>query len=183
VTTTAQLHSGSDPDPDPDSYKQAFRRYPAGVVVITLDSGVGPVGFTATSLTSLSLDPPLVSFGISSNASTWAHLRQASTAVVNFLGAHQEQVARRFATSGIDRFAEPTRWQRLATGEPVLDDVPGWLRTRVESLIPAGDHRIVVAHVVTATLSARHPPLIYHDGHYASVGRHRPPDIDGRHYD
>ena len=50
MTTTAQLHSGSDPDPDPDSYKQAFRRYPAGVVVITLDSGVGPVGFTATSL-------------------------------------------------------------------------------------------------------------------------------------
>jgi flavin reductase (DIM6/NTAB) family NADH-FMN oxidoreductase RutF len=153
----------------PEQFRQAFRTHPAGVVVVTLDAGRGPVGFTATSLTSLSLDPPLVSFGIAETASCWPHVRDAGTAVVNLLGARQEAVARRFATSGIDRFAEPTRWRRLSGGEPVIEEVPGWLRVRVEGIVPAGDHRIVIARVEEARLSEGHSPLVYHDGRYHAL--------------
>ena len=155
----------------PDRFKQMFRTCPAGVVVVTLDAGRGPVGFTATSLTSLSLDPPLVSFGIAESASSWPHVRDADTVVVNLLGARQEAVARRFATSGIDRFAEPTRWRRLPEGEPVVEEVPGWLRVRVEGIVPAGDHRIVIARVEDAWLSADQGPgpLVHHDGRYHAL--------------
>lgn len=153
----------------PERFKQIFRRHPAGVVVVTVDSGSGPAGFTATSLTSLSLAPPLVSFGIGATASSWPHVERASTAVVNFLGAEQEDVARRFATSGIDRFAEPTRWSRLPEGEPVLDGVTGWLRLAVEQVVPAGDHRIVVARVTGAWLDGARSPLLFHDGAYHSL--------------
>ena len=157
------------PGLDPTQFRNAFRRHPAGVVVITLDAGRGPVGFTATSLSSLSLEPPLVSFGIGTGTSSWPHLSLATSAVVNFLGAHQEQLARTFATSGIDRFAAPTAWSRLPEGEPVLTGTAGWLRLTVEHTVAAGDHRIVIGRVESASLADGHRPLIYHDGRYHSI--------------
>ncbi|MEV5257797.1 flavin reductase family protein [Streptomyces anulatus] len=153
----------------PDRFKQVFRRYPAGVVVVTADSGRGPVGFTATSLTSLSLDPPLVSYGIGVAASSWPHVEAAASTVVNFLGADQETLARTFATSGIDRFAAPTAWRRLPEGEPVLDGVAGWLRLETERIVPAGDHRIVIARVTESWLDEGRAPLLFHDGAYHSL--------------
>lgn len=153
----------------PERFKKVFRNHPAGVVVVTVDAGRGPAGFTATSLTSLSLAPPLVSFGIAVTASSWPHVEQAGGAVVNFLGVEQEDVARRFATSGIDRFAAPTRWRRLPQGEPVLDGVTGWLRVGFEQIVPAGDHRIVVARVEDSWLDDDRSPLLFHDGTYHSL--------------
>ncbi|MET8511382.1 flavin reductase family protein [Streptomyces sp. NPDC005077] len=153
----------------PDRFKQAFRRYPAGVVVVTADAGHGPVGFTATSLASLSLDPPLVSFGIGTTTSSWPHIERADTAVVNFLGAEQRALATTFATSGIDRFAAPTGWRRLPQGEPVLDGVAGWLRLEIEQTVPAGDHRIVTARVVDSWLDEGRSPLLFHNGTYHTL--------------
>ncbi|MFB6906401.1 flavin reductase family protein [Streptomyces bacillaris] len=153
----------------PDRFKQVFRRHPAGVVVVTADSGRGPVGFTATSLTSLSLDPPLVSYGIGTTTSSWPHVERAASTVVNFLGADQESVARTFATSGIDRFAAPTAWHRLAGGEPVLDGAAGWLRLETEQIVPAGDHRIVIARVTDSWLDEGRSPLLFHNGTYHSL--------------
>jgi flavin reductase (DIM6/NTAB) family NADH-FMN oxidoreductase RutF len=157
------------PDLEPTQFRTAFRRHPAGVVVITLDAGHGPVGFTATSLSSLSLEPPLLSFGIGTGTSSWPHLNHARSAVVNLLGAHQEPLARTFATSGIDRFAAPTAWNRLPSGEPVLADTAGWLRVTIDQTVAAGDHRIVIGRVTSAELAEGHRPLVYHDGRYHSI--------------
>ncbi|MER5763444.1 flavin reductase family protein [Streptomyces sp. NPDC002082] len=154
---------------EPARFKQIFRAYPGGVVVVTADSGAGPVGFTATSLASVSLDPPLVSFGIAKSSSSWPHLERAESVVVNFLDAAQEDLARRFATSGIDRFAAPTRWHRLPGGEPALDGVTGRLRLAVEQLVPAGDAHIVVARVVEAWQAEDGRPLLFHNGSYQSL--------------
>ncbi|MGF1424954.1 flavin reductase family protein [Kitasatospora sp. LaBMicrA B282] len=167
---------GVSPDTAPDTppgvspgrFKRAFRSHPAGVVVITVDAGRGPAGFTATSLSSLSLDPPLLSFAVATRASSWPHLRDAETLVVNFLGAGQAPVAARFATSGIDRFAAPTRWHRLTGGEPALDDTPG-LRARVVDRVAAGDHRIVIARVEHTWSVAAHRPLVHHEGTYHAL--------------
>ncbi|MEV4947313.1 flavin reductase family protein [Streptomyces sp. NPDC053755] len=153
----------------PDRFKQAFRAYPAGVVVVTADAGQGPVGFTATSLTSLSLTPPLVSFAIAAGSSSWPHVERARTAVVNFLGSDQEPLARRFATSGVDRFAAPTAWHRLPEGEPALAGVAGRLLVALEDLVPAGDHRIVIARVVESWQEPGRRPLLFHDGGYLAV--------------
>ncbi|WTA77899.1 flavin reductase family protein [Streptomyces sp. NBC_00838] len=153
----------------PERFRKVFRRYPAGVVVVTADAGHGPVGFTATSLTSLSLSPPLVSFGIALTGSSWPTIERASSAVVNFLGAEQEPLARTFATSGIDRFAAPTDWGRLPEGEPVLDGVAGWLRLSIQQIVPAGDHRIVVGRVEDAAHDDARSPLLFHDGRYLAL--------------
>jgi flavin reductase (DIM6/NTAB) family NADH-FMN oxidoreductase RutF len=91
--------------------------------------------------------------------------------VVNFLDAGQYDLAVRFSTSGIDRFAEPTRWSRLSTGEPVLDDAPSYLRARVEHRFGVGDHHIVVARLATFGERRTHQPLVYHDGGYATANQ------------
>ncbi|MGW6195581.1 flavin reductase family protein [Kribbella sp. NPDC055110] len=147
-------------------FRRAFRGHPAGVVVVTLDSGGGPVGFTASSLASLSSEPPLISFGINTASSSWPHLKVAHTVVIHFLAACHVPLARRFATSGIDRFAG-TRWERLATGEPVLSEAPDRLRVSLVDRIPAGDSQLVVGRVEEVSLGApTTAPLLYRDRAY-----------------
>lgn len=148
---------------DGDLFRSVFRGHPAGVAVIATDAGDGPVGFTATSLASLSADPPMVVFAISATASAWPHVRDADTFTVNLLSSRQEDVARRFARSGIDRFAAPTRWSRLPTGEPLLDGGRAWLRCATRPPIEAGDHFLIVGMVLEAATDPDASPLIYHD--------------------
>lgn len=154
---------------DADVFRTVFRRHAAGVVVITADAGHGPAGFTATSLVSVSLLPPLVSFSIATASSSWPTVQRAGSVVINFLDAGQQELAGRFATRGIDRFAEPTRWSRLRTGEPVLDDAPSYLRAHVEHRFAAGENHIVVARLAGHAERRDHAPLVYHDGQYVTT--------------
>lgn len=154
---------------DADLFRSVFRRHAAGVVVITADAGHGPAGFTATSLVSVSSLPPLVSFSIATSASSWPAIQAAGSVVINFLDATQRELAGRFATSGIDRFGEPTRWSRLRTGEPVLDDAPSYLRALVQHRFAVGANHIVVARLAGHAERREHEPLLYHDGRYVTT--------------
>ncbi len=102
----------------PDEFKAAFRNHPAGVAVITADAGDGPVALTATSVFSVSVAPPLLVFSVSELSSSTPTIRRAETVVVHLLGAAQIDIAKLGATSGIDRFADTSIWERLPTGEP-----------------------------------------------------------------
>jgi flavin reductase (DIM6/NTAB) family NADH-FMN oxidoreductase RutF len=154
---------------DHDTFRRFFRRHPAGVAVVTLDAGAGPVGFTATSFTSVSARPPLATVAVDRESTSWPHLHAARSVVVNLLGPDGGELARRFATRGLDRFAAPTRWHRLPTGEPVLDDAAHWLRASVAELVPVGDHELAVLLVEHLEVGAPGPGLVYHDGGFAAV--------------
>jgi flavin reductase (DIM6/NTAB) family NADH-FMN oxidoreductase RutF len=167
--STTPAASGADSAIDAQTYRAVFRRHAAGVVVITADTGAQPAGFTATSLTSVSLDPPLVSFAIATTASSWPTVAAAVSVVVNFLADDQHALATTFATSGINRFAAPTRWSRLVTGEPVLDDAGSHLRAEIVERLPVGDHHVVVAQVTHAWTRRERGPLVYCGGAYAGV--------------
>jgi flavin reductase (DIM6/NTAB) family NADH-FMN oxidoreductase RutF len=168
---TASPDLGSPRLPSPaslaasDLLRSAFRRHAAGVAVITAH-GDAPVGFTATSLASVSIDPPLLSFGISVTASSWPAVSQAGHVGVHILGEHQRELAVTFARSGADRFATPTRWRPGPEGVPVLGDVPAWLVCRVVARVPAGDHHIVLAEPVTGDSEGPGRPLLYHEGEF-----------------
>lgn len=152
-----------------DLFRAALGAHPAGVVVVTGTDEDGPVGMTATSFVSISLSPPLVAFAVATTSSTWTRLRRADSVVVHLLDDGQSEVATRFATSGIDRFAEPTSWAPLRTGEPLISDVATWLRCRVDEHVLLGDHVLVVARVLEAAVDAEHQPLVYHARGYRSV--------------
>lgn len=153
----------------PDLLRSAFRRHAAGVAVITARGGGGPVGFTATSLTSVSAEPPLVSFGVGTRSSCWPAVSESDHIGVHLLGEHQEALAGTFARSGADRFAAPTGWREGPEGVPLLDDVLAWLVCRVVTRVPAGDHRVVIAEVVAGDPSGAGRPLLYHQGRFSGL--------------
>ncbi|MCP9621545.1 flavin reductase family protein, partial [Nocardia otitidiscaviarum] len=124
-----------------------MRHYPAGVTVVTLMSDNGPVGFTATSFASVSLDPPLITFNIAETSSSIDALLHAESVVVHFLGEHQRHIAQRFSRAAAQRFTDRSLWTTLDTGEPVLHGTPIWVRAAIHRLIPIGDHTLVVGLV------------------------------------
>nr|BFD86257.1 flavin reductase family protein [Streptomyces sp. Xyl84] len=153
----------------PELLRSAFRRHAAGVAVITARGARGPVGFTATSLTSVSAEPPMISFGIGTGASSWPVVSDTEHLGVHILGEHQEELAATFARSGADRFGEPTAWRDGPQGVPVLDGVLAWLVCRVVGRVPAGDHRIVIAEVVLGDCPGAGRPLLYHQGRFSAL--------------
>jgi flavin reductase (DIM6/NTAB) family NADH-FMN oxidoreductase RutF len=153
---------------DPDAFRALMRRQVAAVAVVTA-AGDPPVGFTATSFTSVSLQPPLVSFCIAHTASSWPTVAQAGYIAVHLLSRQQHDVARIFATSGINRFEHHTEWRSGPHGVPLLHGVLAWLVCRVARRVTAGDHDIVLAEPVTASHSDAAEPLLYHMGRYASL--------------
>jgi flavin reductase (DIM6/NTAB) family NADH-FMN oxidoreductase RutF len=153
----------------PGLFRQLLRRHAEGVVVVTA-AGDPPAGFTATSFTSVSLQPPLVSFCVSVTASTWPVVHAARYVGVHVLSNHQEDVARRFATSGIDRFAAPTRWRAGPHGVPVIGGVAAVLVCRTVQRVPAGDHTLVIGEpVVGELMSEPGTSLVYHMGRYVRL--------------
>ncbi len=151
-------------------FRSVFRRHAAGVAVITA-AGARPAGFTATSLTSVAAEPPLLSFGISTGSSSWPVIAEAEHVGVHVLGEHQEELAQLFARSGADRFAAPTSWRTGPHGVPLLDSVAAWLVARIVARIPAGDHRIVVAQAVAGDPTGPGRPLLYHQGGFTELRR------------
>ncbi|MGC4878628.1 flavin reductase family protein [Micromonospora sp. DT43] len=152
---------------DPDTFRTLLRRQAASVTVITA-AGDPPVGFTATSFTSVSLRPPLVSFCLARSSSSWPTVAGAEHVAVHLLGAGQQEVARTFATSGIDRFAAHSGWRPGPYGVPLLDQPVAWLLCRVTERVLAGDHAIVLAEPVTSG-HGDGAPLLYHMGRYAAL--------------
>jgi flavin reductase (DIM6/NTAB) family NADH-FMN oxidoreductase RutF len=152
---------------DADLFKGLLRRQASTVTVVTAQ-GERPAGFTATSFTSVSLHPPLVSFCVARTSSSWPIVARAEHLAVHLLAADQQDLARRFATSGIDRFASPTAWQPGPYDVPILHGTLAWLLCRVVDRVAAGDHAVVLAE----PLLSRHgqgTPLLYHDGRYAGL--------------
>ncbi|WP_067477583.1 flavin reductase family protein [Actinomadura hibisca] len=157
-----------------DSFRDALGRHAAGVVVVTSQPGSGgPAGLTATSFTSVSLDPPLVSFYVAATSTTFPRLREAASFAVNVLGDGQADLAARFAARGEDRFGPPTRWRPGPGGEPLLEGAAARLRCGWHSVRAIGDHLLVVGEVVGVELGAAEAPLLYHRGRFGRFRAHR----------
>jgi flavin reductase (DIM6/NTAB) family NADH-FMN oxidoreductase RutF len=170
MTTVTDVRSLSS-----EEFKAAFRNHAAGVAVITADAGDGPVGLTATSVFSVSAEPPLLVFSISDLSSSAPTLRDAETVVVHLLGADQLDIAKLCATSGVDRFADTTIWDRLPTGEPFFPSAQSWIRGHVVNRMPAGGSTVFAVHALEASIAPDDllaSPLVYHNRRWHSLGDH-----------
>lgn len=161
-------------------FTAAFRNHAAGVSVITADDGSGPVALTATSVISVSADPPLLVFSVSARSSSAGTITSSDTVVVHLLEADQLELAQLGATSGVDRFAQRSAWSRLTTGEPVFHAAPVWIRGRIISRMDAGSSTVIAVHALqsnvagdAATANARDAePLVYHNRSWHRLGSH-----------
>lgn len=152
-----------------DTFKAVFRGHPGGVAVITAHGDSGPVALTASSVSSVSVDPPLLIFSVSAQSSATPVITTASTIVVHLLDADDLGIAQLGATSGVDRFADPTTWARLATGEPVYAGSRAWVRCAIVSRMDAGGSTVIAAHALQANIERDVEPgepgnaLVYHN--------------------
>ncbi|GAA1744451.1 flavin reductase family protein [Luedemannella helvata] len=169
MTVTVQRPAGAGAPIEADLFRGLLRRHAAAVVVVTAEVEGRLAGFTATSFTSVSLQPPMVSFCLSRAASSWPVIALAEHVAVHVLDESQEQLARTFATSGVDRFAAPTAWRTGPYGVPLLDGAQAVLVSRVVERVAAGDHAIVLAEPIHGEHASDGAPLLYHAGRYRLV--------------
>lgn len=131
---------------DQRSLRTAFGAFPTGVTVVTTLAQGMPVGFTANSFTSVSLDPPLLLISIARSARSSALFADVDRFAVNILAADQADVARRFAQSGIDRF-QGIAWQPTPGGMPALAGVAVWFDCTTAQRVDAGDHWLLIGRI------------------------------------
>jgi len=155
----------------PATFKSVFRRHPAGVAVITFTTQDRPAGFTATSVISVSADPPVLAFSIDAASASWPLLAKAEHVAISFLAASQVDLSVRFATRAVDKFADGG-WSLLPTGEPVLDGSSAWVRGEVLERTPVGRSYLVSVLVLEAHQAAAGAPLVYYDRSYHAIGDH-----------
>ncbi|GAA1256899.1 flavin reductase family protein [Sphaerisporangium rubeum] len=160
------------PAVDPARFRRVLSAHAAGVVVITGQTEGIPAGLTATSFSSVSLEPPLVCFYVDQNSTTWPKLKDADQFAVNILAGNQAELAARFARPGIDRFAEPTRWRPGPLGTPLLRDTAGHLLCTPYTSLDIGDHILVIGLVTDALVHEPDQPLLYHRGRFGRFMPH-----------
>ena len=151
---------------DPRTLRDAMGCFATGITIVTaLDAEGTPVGLTANSFTSVSLEPPLLLVCIANTAGTAPVLRDAVHFGVNVLQIGQQPTSNRFASRGEDRFANQP-WAPGETGVPLLGSSLVSFECQRESLHEAGDHFILVGRVVRAQFEPHRDPLLYFRGKY-----------------
>ena len=139
--------------------------FATGVTVITTKDEEGtPFGLTANAFLSLSLDPPLVLISVDKAAQCYSCFAEQNPFTVNFLSENQEELSRRFATKGIDKFAD-LAWREGSNGAAILDGVLGYVECKIIQRHDGGDHTIVVGEIVSAGASGDRP-LLFFKGKY-----------------
>lgn len=154
---------------DPFQFRQLLGHFATGVTILTTTAPGGqPLGMTANSLSSVSLQPPLISVCVDREAEMHPVILQASEFAVNVLASHQEAMARRFSDQHEDRF-DGVGYHLSPEGLILLDGALAHIVCEREATFPAGDHTIVLGRVVTGATHDGHP-LLYYRGGYAASG-------------
>lgn len=132
---------------DARALRDAFGSFLTGVTVVTTHNEDGaPIGFTANSFTSVSLDPPLLLVCLAKTSRNYAVLTEAKGFGVNILAEGQKDVSNTFARPVEDRFAA-VEWKKGPHGSPVFADVAAWFDCAMHELIDAGDHVVLIGRV------------------------------------
>ena len=151
-------------------FRQAMGHFATGVTVVTsIDDDGEPVGTTASAVTSLSLDPPLVLVCFDHASLTLKAIRSHGAFVVNVLAEPQRQLSANFARRGLAAAWDGVRHRLGPTGSPRLHGVLAALECTVENRLPGGDHEIVIGRVRDVEITdGTAAPLLYWRGSYLS---------------
>lgn len=150
-------------------FRDVLGRFASGVTVVTAMNGDTPVGMTAQSFSSVSLEPPLVMFSPARTSRSWPLIERAGRFCVNMLAADQEWLSVRMASRSTDKFAGVTWSPAPETGSPLLAGVVAYVDCAVHAVYEAGDHHLVLARVLELGEVSQRAPLLFHRGAYGTV--------------
>jgi flavin reductase (DIM6/NTAB) family NADH-FMN oxidoreductase RutF/DNA-binding GntR family transcriptional regulator len=153
---------------DREGFRETIGHFATGVAVITTASGGRRYGMTASAVTSLSLDPPMLLVCINRSAPTCAAVGEQRTFAVNILTENQGELAERFARPSEDKFAGVEVAEGV-TGAPLLVAALARIECRVAEQVTGGSHTVFLADVVRAD-AAPGSPLTYFRGRFGTLG-------------
>lgn len=154
---------------DTQPLRHALGRFATGITIVTcLDAQGERLGLTVNSFQALSLKPALVLWSLRCASPSLQAFQQSPHFAVNVLAQAQMEVSRRFASKLPDKFSEGA-WTLGGHGAPVLADCAAVFECRTVSQQVAGDHVLFIGEVLGFSESAV-PPLLFHSGHYRSLG-------------
>ena len=160
------------PSVDVPAFKHAMGRLAGAVSVITVGTGQARTGFTATSVSSFSIDPPTILVSLNKASSSWAALLEAGSFAVNILAHGQSDVADRFAgrggIKGNDRYVG-WDWDRLGSGTLGLSGAVSVIDCDLDEAIERHSHAILLGRVRSVETSAEVSPLLYWHGSYQNL--------------
>lgn len=154
--------------PDPKEFRNALGQFATGVTVVTTQDDTGaPVGVTASSFNSVSLDPPLVLWSLAKSANSMPAYQNSGGFNVHILASHQDALSNQFARPSDDKFAG-IDWKPCENGHPVLPEYAALFRCETQYQYEGGDHVIFVGKVVDYE-THNYPVLVFHGGKYADA--------------
>lgn len=153
-------------EPSSERFRAALGRFATGVTIVTARAADGvPVGLTANSFNSVSLEPPLVLWSLALRSRALPVFESAAHYAIHVLGVEQQALAQRFASRQADRWAG-VAWTPNADGVPLLPDCAAVFECRSRSRYVEGDHVILVAEVLRCRHDGTASPLLYHGGRF-----------------
>jgi flavin reductase (DIM6/NTAB) family NADH-FMN oxidoreductase RutF len=156
--TMTSLHTNQDLDPR--ALRDAFGIFPSGVVAVAAEVDGRPTGLAASSFTSVSLNPPLVSFSVAKTSKTWPDLRRAAHLGITVLAEHHGEVCRQLAGPVAERF-DGIAVSASDDGALTLDEGLARFDCTIQHEVEAGDH-IIVLLALHAVEHSSGQPLIFH---------------------
>lgn len=157
-------------DLDPARLREVFGVFPSGVVAVAAEVDAGPVGLAASSFTTVSLDPPLVSFSVATASKTWPTLRQAAHLGVTVLADHHDEACRQLAGPVEHRF-DGLSLTTTGDGAVTLDDGLARFDCTIHDEVEAGDHLIVLLRLHAVEHADTSEPLVFHRSAFGSIRR------------
>jgi 3-hydroxy-9,10-secoandrosta-1,3,5(10)-triene-9,17-dione monooxygenase reductase component len=152
--------------PHSDNFRTVLGRLPTGVVVVAGGDPERPSALVVGSFMSVSLVPPLVAVCVAKTSTSWPAIEAGGQFCANVLGEEQEELARRFARSGGDKFAGVDWSPAPATGAPLLNGVAAWIDCRIYERYEAGDHWLVLGEVLELSGLRDGGALVFHSGSF-----------------
>ncbi len=157
-------------DLDPGRLREVFGVFPSGVVAVAADVDGVHVGLAASSFTSVSLDPPLVSFSVATTSRTWPTLRRAGHLGVTILADHHDQACRQLAGPVEHRF-DGLSLTATDDGALTLDDGLARFDCTIHDEVAAGDHLIVLLRLHAVEHTDTSEPLVFHRSGFGSISQ------------
>ncbi len=162
------------PDPsseiDSGDYRHVLGHLPTGVTVVTAAGSDRPVGVAIGSFVSISLDPPLVGFFLGTESGSWESMRESGHFCVNILCQDQLELCGVMASKAEDKFEGLALEAAPGSGAPILPDVHATIDCRIEQVVEAGDHNLIIGRVLSLEPRRDAPPMVFYKGQYGSFG-------------
>ena len=150
---------------DDATLRRVFGCFPSGVIAVCASVDGEPLGMAASSFTTVSVAPPLVSICVQNSSTTWPRLRRRERLGISVLAEHHGDACLSLSRKVGDRFAG-VRWTELANGAVIVHEANAWLDCRLHSELPAGDHTIALLEICELSADPDTPPLVFHGSRF-----------------